>query len=616
MSPPPAGRLTVDAPHLIGPDTPIGDAETSEAAGKDTGWARQDLDQAVEAGLAVIGGLLSAGELVVVRRYLSASEPARSLVARLLGRKPRVFHVAELRYGEVPDPTAAVAELVSVDLALAADRCCPVGLLLAPLRVPALRAACRALDLPTTGRRDELEARLQHESAREAVAAPALLPLHQGLFRRLCRAWLCDHDGDLSRLVVARLGYSQPARYPPTRGAGVHPDRRAMRAYERARRERWTLDAAALVASSTDRLTRLRFAQPPAPWRYRFSAYRFDVELLLEAARLVAAAGDHHAAQPLFEGLLAVLEPGTARAEAAHRGALNLVALGDVDAAIAVCANERALAPPHLAQALERTGRRLARAERRGWSPLPPLQAARVRRLPLAVGPRPAGSARPSWLVRGQAHTVEDAVVATLGALGRTALHVEGALWRTLTALLVADLMFLPVAGMLPAPLMRAPLDWGEAGFVDRRSAAVAARLAEMGRGEAPRVLAANIEARSGEAIADVDWSLAPLLPAVAAAMGGEALSSIVDLLLRAPADRRQGWPDLLVLPGPAIQLPGALPATVGPDLLFAEIKGPTDTLRDAQRVWMDRLATVGLRVEVWQIEEEAVAGHSPASPT
>ena len=60
-----------------------------------------------------------------------------------------------------------------------------------------------------------------------------------------------------------------------------------------------------------------------------------------------------------------------------------------------------------------------------------------------------------------------------------------------------------------------------------------------------------------------------------------------------------RGLPDLLVLPGEPVRLE-AVPATVGPSALLAEIKGPTDSLRDAQKVWLHTLLAAGAEVEVW----------------
>ena len=64
-----------------------------------------------------------------------------------------------------------------------------------------------------------------------------------------------------------------------------------------------------------------------------------------------------------------------------------------------------------------------------------------------------------------------------------------------------------------------------------------------------------------------------------------------------------RGLPDLVVLPGPERALPDALPASLSPELVLVEVKGPTDSQRDSQRIWFDRLLGLGLRVELWWVE-------------
>ena len=57
------------------------------------------------------GGLLTAGELVVVRRILALEGEAALLYARLSGRRPLVFRLSRLASPDVEDVPAAVAVL-------------------------------------------------------------------------------------------------------------------------------------------------------------------------------------------------------------------------------------------------------------------------------------------------------------------------------------------------------------------------------------------------------------------------------------------------------------------------------------------------------------------------
>ena len=56
------------------------------------------------------------------------------------------------------------------------------------------------------------------------------------------------------------------------------------------------------------------------------------------------------------------------------------------------------------------------------------------------------------------------------------------------------------------------------------------------------------------------------------------------------------------MLPGPEVHLPDAIPGHIPPTLLLAELKGPTDTIRDSQRVWLSRLSSLGVAAEIWKI--------------
>ena len=76
----------------------------------------------------------------------------------------------------------------------------------------------------------------------------------------------------------------------------------------------------------------------------------------------------------------------------------------------------------------------------------------------------------------------------------------------------------------------------------------------------------------------------------------------------------REGWsvaaglPDLFVAPGAATRLSpeaprlSAIPASVPETAFLAEIKGPTDALRDEQRIWLDLLVSEQIHVELWEL--------------
>jgi hypothetical protein len=194
--------------------------------------------------------------------------------------------------------------------------------------------------------------------------------------------------------------------------------------------------------------------------------------------------------------------------------------------------------------------------------------------------------------------------VRALAAVGRAALFAEGELWRTLLALLFADLMFLPVEGQLPVPFLSGPLDFGTPAFASRRRAEVDAVWREIEAGGAAARVASAWDRWAGVRLRGARWEVADreVMCAVAAAMPGAALRRVLEPLLHGGSRAARGLPDLVVLPGALAQLPDALPSVIRPSLLLVELKTEHDQLRDEQAVWHDRLIEAGVRVELWEV--------------
>jgi hypothetical protein len=104
-----------------------------------------------------------------------------------------------------------------------------------------------------------------------------------------------------------------------------------------------------------------------------------------------------------------------------------------------------------------------------------------------------------------------------------------------------------------------------------------------------------------GVRIAGVDPSFREAdLIAAASALPGRALAAVVDALVDDPHGA-SGLPDLLVLPGPDIQL-DAVPARLDGGACLVELKTEHDHLSDAQALWHDRLLQWSCRVERWNV--------------
>ncbi len=582
-----------------------------------------DLRAALEVTFAVHRHLLSAGERVVLDRLRAVSRPALSLVARLLSRQDRLLAVDKLRYAEISDLPAAVAELSAAGLLWRAADAVPLRWLLELHDLSACKAMLRALGLPTSGRREALEARLlgAGEALRPLAVLPAVRLRCRSTLRRWCAYFLLDHEGDLSRLVVDRLGIVRAPTYTPTGGPSLHPCRRAALEAEAARDDHLALiialgdvgpveappDAAALQGWASRAEARLS-----PPWtllstQRRWSAARWARRSLVRLAAEQEKRGEPAAALALYGRLLAA-EPAPALSV---RAAMCLERLGRLAEGAALCAAARSGAPLAEALALDRTGARLARAARRGWAPMPPLPSPVERRLKLPLEPVGASGGRPLYRLPPAAPgapprtgVVEGVVAAALEGLGRRVLFAENTPWTSIFALIFREELFMPVWGALPGPLLAAPLDLGGADFFAARASALEARLAQVEAGHGPQLLLENGVQYAGEQIRGLSWSAWPLpeLAKLCAALGGPALATILRVFALDHRAAGRGLPDLIALPGEGGRLPGLFPGVLPAGLLLIEVKGPRDSLRDEQRAWLHRLQSAGVAAELWWV--------------
>lgn len=548
----------------------------------DIPWPAADLREVIEVALERGGHLLTAGEGVVVRRLLALDDGAASLYARLSTRVGPAFVLEELDYPDVPDVRAAVEALCAAQLASTVVPAEHAG---RSLTVAQLKQCCRQLGQPVSGRKEQLVERL----APFRGWWPPLVQLrHLGLLRRLEQWRFLRSRPDRSTLVAERLGHLRWPAYPVTTGPRLFADRRALL--------RWEAVLAGLGTDAPEAW--LAALDQQDDWPAPLDLSRRLARRIRHAARALEQAGELSTALALLEGLG---ERGVPPWRLAVRHSRVLERLGRQAEALAVL-RDAAPPPDSPAQvAIERSGRRLARSLRRGWAPSPPRAAAPERRLQVALTGR--DRTRPTFASADGEGTAERVVITQLEALGRQALHVEGALWRTLFALVFAPAFFAPVPGALPSRFLDGPLDLGTARFAARRPEEIASCWAGLERGAGEWVLAAH-ERWSGSHLAGASWSVAPVevLVTVAESLGAGGLRALLEpLLLEGPRAAR-GLPDLVVLPGEPVRVPGAFPSRLSAELALVEVKGPTDQLQDAQHAWHHRLVRAGVAVEVWHL--------------
>jgi hypothetical protein len=390
---------------------------------------------------------------------------------------------------------------------------------------------------------------------------------------------------DRSKPVLERMGVRVWPAYAPTGGALV-PDRATWDAWE-ALVDGWE------TLSLEDAFAALAWpVWPPG----RLDLRRLLSRRVRELAREAERAGDYTDAAAWLDRLVE-LEGAPAWKVAVRRARVAELA-GELDEALGILEAGRALAPPDEAFAISRAGRRVAARRRLSWAPDPPLGAPRTRDLALRLTSREGQ--RPRW---EDGVFVEAAVAAHLEAHGRRVLRGEAPVFRTLVALLLSDALLLPVAGQLPVSHLRGPLDAWTPAFAARRPVAVWELWDAVVAGQGPGWVADAGEAYLGVQLTGVRAGIdVDDLVTLAEGLGPAGLLALLEPVLAWGRRAFGGLPDLVVLPGDEVRVDGAWPGRLGAGLHLVEVKGPGDSLREGQRVWLDRFTRAGVAAEVWQV--------------
>jgi hypothetical protein len=552
------------------------DTTAPSSAGSDLLWI---VDRAAERA----SELLEPAEHAVLETLRELPPPVRSAFAR------RVRRVHAVQPAESPYAAALVAHgLADGEVSWSARA--------HHATVAELKAGARRLGLRVGGRRAELVARLApHEGWSDR---PWIRVRHRELVRRLDRFAFLHRWPDPARPVVQRLGHVVFPRYEVGRCPPLFPSRPALL--------RWEALAAAVEQARAGEavepevlVAALEAGDARAPGALDLTGS--VVRVLVDVARQLERASEPARAQALYER---VLPFARSPLPVVVRVARCLEAQDRLEAAWRVLDAHRTAEGPH-AMGLHRAGRRVGKRVRRGWAPPAPRPPLVERSVPL---PSAGGGRRPLF---GAGLPVEPATIALLAEVGRTAIHAEGALWRHLYGLCLApDAYFVPV-GQLPAHYLSGPLDVGSPAFRERRDRPVAHVLAEVRAGRAAALVRRCHERFAGTRLAGVGWRDLDADLALVDAVGPALLHRVLEILLARGWRATAGMPDLLVLPGPEVRLPGAMPGRLAPHTQLAELKTPTDTLSDAQRWWIERLEPV-VPVEVWHIRPVAGPGRLP----
>ena len=195
--------------------------------------------------------------------------------------------------------------------------------------------------------------------------------------------------------------------------------------------------------------------------------------------------------------------------------------------------------------------------------------------------------------------------------------HVENGFWHQLFGLLFADILLDRQPDQesqtddspWPSPCMDAPLDWSLRGFWEgRRKPALEERLTtiltDRGGGEQPgsqegdgsmvRTIRSNWGRFHGVPVAMVDWDrhghACEDMCVAARCLGGRVVHAVCSRFARDHKLWHHGLPDLFMLK-PRENL-----------AKLVEVKGPGDSLSNAQISWIEALVEVGCDIEVCHV--------------
>ena len=514
--------------------------------------------------LAVVAGvheryvdMLTAPERGFGDAVAGLSAPALRLLARIIGRRP-VLRADRLRYAEVPDVPAALAELNAAHLV---EHCptLPLAELLPLFTVAELRACFVELANPRLAK--------VALTVRIAATVPAAfcrwrlrrrggwLRLAQTENLRLYRLLFFGHrDADLTAFVLRDLGRHRFEPVPLTRQHRQFPDRATLQRY---------LD----LLAAADAITAL--GPKPAP-----SACQTEALALLETLW-----------QPEANRLLE-----RRRSRALNRLGRALERSGEFDAALA-CYRRSSLAPARerrmrvLVRLGDESGAALLRQTIRA-APWTALEADFARRFgrPAKRPVLPQTTLRLPTIAVG----VERAALAHLTTAGGTGWHLENHLPMAIFALAYWEWVFAPLPGAFVNAFQTAPTDLNWPDFFAARRERCQDPLALPLKPQ----LQARIDAKAGVANGLFDWRRCPpaVIRKIVAAMPARDLKALLQIIRGDLAGRRAGFPDLCIVHGPG-------------EYEFVEVKGPGDQLQIHQRLWIEALVAHGLPVRVARVQ-------------
>ncbi|KAI6127692.1 VRR-NUC domain-containing protein, partial [Pisolithus croceorrhizus] len=196
----------------------------------------------------------------------------------------------------------------------------------------------------------------------------------------------------------------------------------------------------------------------------------------------------------------------------------------------------------------------------------------------------------------GEELTVEALALQRYEGQGYRGIHCETRMITLIFGLLFWDIIFAPIPGVFETPYQAAPLDIAEDSFFYSRQGLMEKRLSEIKSGATVNIIR-RVDAthRTSETwCVGVQWDLVNCgdVLDIVTCIGGEALSVMCRVLCEDYAARQSGGPDLFLWNAEQRLCK------------FVEVKGPGDTLRENQKVWIDVLLRAQVPVEICRVVE------------
>lgn len=206
-------------------------------------------------------------------------------------------------------------------------------------------------------------------------------------------------------------------------------------------------------------------------------------------------------------------------------------------------------------------------------------------------------SGKSRWEGRNGEVTVEALALQRYAEQGFKGVHCETRMITLIFGLLFWDIIFAPIPGAFETPYQAAPLDIAEDSFFYSRQGLIEKRLSEIKGGNAVNIIQ-RVDAmhRTSETwCVGVQWDLVSSEDVldIVTCIGGEALSVMCRVLCEDYTARQSGGPDLFLWNAEHRLCK------------FVEVKGPGDTLRENQKVWIDVLLRAQVPVEICRVVEK-----------